>query len=210
MLAGSPQGKTPATATRLITYPNHVLVAVNRSPLYAEMGGQVSDTGELVTDEGSHWPVQNVIKQGPTFYLSLPPEAKFSVPKEVTLRTDVARRRLIEANHTATHLLHWALYEIVSKGISQKGSFVGPNHLRFDFNSHPLTAQHLREVERLVNSRITENEAVTWVEIPYEEVRGRDDIMQYFGEKYGRTVRSVHICGEPGKLYGYSIETCWW
>jgi len=205
---GFTQRETPATATRLIAYPNHVLVAVNRSPLYAEMGGQVSDTGELVTDEGSHWPVQNVIKQGPTFYLSLPPEAKFTVPKEVTLRTDVARRRLIEANHTATHLLHWALHEIVSKGISQKGSFVGPNHLRFDFNSNPLTAEHLREVERLVHSRITENEAVTWVEIPYEEVRGRDDIMQFFGEKYGHTVRVVQIGGHAGKLDGYSMELC--
>jgi alanyl-tRNA synthetase len=100
------------------------------------------------------------------------------------------------------------LHQIVSKGISQKGSFVGPNHLRFDFNSNPLTAEHLREVERLVNSRITENEAVTWVEIPYEEVRGRDDIMQFFGEKYGHTVRVVQIGGHAGKLDGYSMELC--
>src|SRR5260370_27486365 len=105
------------------------------------MGGQVSDTGELGTNEGSRWPVQNVIKQGPTFYLSLPPEAKLTVPKEVTLRIDVARRRLIEANHTATHLLHWALHQIVSKVISQKGSFVGPNHLRFEFHINPLTPE---------------------------------------------------------------------
>jgi alanyl-tRNA synthetase len=172
------------------------------------MGGQVGDTGELATNEGSRWPVQNVIKQGRTFYLSLPPEAKFTVPNQVTLRIDVARRRLIEANHTATHLLHWALHEVVSKGISQKGSFVGPSHLRFDFNSNPLTPEHIREVERLVNSRIMENETVSWVEVPYEDVKGRDDIMQFFGEKYGNAVRVVQVGGHPGQLDGYSMELC--
>jgi alanyl-tRNA synthetase len=205
---GFSQRETAATATRLITQPNQVLVAVDRSPLYAEMGGQVSDTGELITHEGSRWPIQNVIKQGRTFYLSLPQGAKLDVPNEVTLRTDVPRRRLIEANHTATHMLHWALHEVVSKGISQKGSFVGPSHLRFDFNSNPLTAEHLREVERLVNSRIMENEIVSWIEVPYEEVRGRDDVMQFFGEKYGNTVRVVQIGGHAGKLDGYSMELC--
>jgi alanyl-tRNA synthetase len=205
---GFTQRETAATATRLITKPNQVLVAVDRSPLYAEMGGQVSDTGELVTDEGSLWPVQNVIKQGRTFYLSLPEKARLTVPGEVTLRVDAARRRLIEANHTATHLLHWALHEVVSKSISQKGSFVGPNHLRFDFNSNPLTAEHIRDVERLVNSRIMENEAVSSAELPYEEVRGRNDIMQFFGEKYGNVVRVVQIGGHAGKLDGYSMELC--
>jgi alanyl-tRNA synthetase len=205
---GFTQRETAATATRLITQPNQVLVGVDRSPLYAEMGGQVGDTGELITDEGSRWPVQNVIKQGRTFYLSLPPEAKFAVPNEVTLRIDVARRRLIEANHTATHLLHWALHEVISKGISQKGSFVGPSHLRFDFNSNPLTPEHIREIERLVNSRIMENETVSWVEVPYEDVKGRDDIMQFFGEKYGNAVRVVQIGGHPGQLDGYSMELC--
>ena len=205
---GFTESETAATATQLITQPNQVLVAIDRSPLYAEMGGQVSDTGEMIINEGSRWAVQNVIKQGRTFYLSLPREAKFAVPNEVTLRIDVARRRLIEGNHTATHLLHWALHEVVSKGISQKGSFVGPSHLRFDFNSSPLTAEHIREVERLVNSRIIENEAVSWVEVPYEEVRGRDDITQFFGEKYGNTVRVVQIGGHPGQLDGYSMELC--
>jgi alanyl-tRNA synthetase len=205
---GFTQPETTSTATQLIRQPNQVLVAVDRSPLYAEMGGQVSDTGELLTKEGSSWPVQNVIKQGRTFYLSLPPEAEFTVPSEVNVRLDVARRRLIEANHTATHLLHWALHEVVNKGISQKGSYVGPNHLRFDFNSNPLSAEHIRDVERLVNSRIMENETINWVEVPFEEVKGREDIMQFFGEKYGNTVRVVQIGGHPGKLDGYSMELC--
>jgi alanyl-tRNA synthetase len=205
---GFTQQETVARATDLIPEPNRVLVPVDRSPLYAEMGGQVSDTGELITAEGSRWPVHSVIKEGDTFYLSLPKEAKFIVPADVTLRIDTARRRLIEANHTATHLLHWALHEAVSKGVSQKGSFVGPSHLRFDFNSTPLTAEHIREVERLVNSRIIENEAISSVELPYEEVRGRNDIMQFFGEKYGNNVRVVQIGGRAGKLDGYSMELC--
>ena len=205
---GFTEQEAEATATRLITHPDQVLVAVDRSPLYAEMGGQVSDTGELLTGDGFRWPVDNVIKQGRTFYLSLPGEAKLAVPAEVHLRIDTARRRLIEANHTATHLLHWALHEIVSKGISQKGSFVGPNHLRFDFNSNPLNAAQVREVERLVNARVMENEAVSWVEVPFEEVKGREDIMQFFGEKYGNTVRVVQIGGHAGQLDGYSMELC--
>jgi alanyl-tRNA synthetase len=200
--------ETDARATDLITEPNRVLVRVDRSPFYAEMGGQVSDTGELETEEGSHWPVQNVIQQGRSFYLSLPAEAKFAVPSEVKLRIDVARRRLIEANHTATHLLHWALHEVVSRGISQKGSFVGPGHLRFDFNSNPLTAEHIRDVERLVNARIIEDANISSVEVPYEEVRGRADIMQFFGEKYGDRVRVVQIGGRTGQLDGYSMELC--
>ena len=205
---GFTQREATSTATRLVTQPSQVLVAVDRSPLYAEMGGQVSDTGELLTKEGFRWPVQNVIKQGRTFYVSLPAQANFTVPSQVTLRLDVARRRLIEANHTATHLLHWALHEVVNKGITQKGSFVGPNHLRFDFNSTPLNAEQLREVERLVNSRIIENEGVSWIEVPFEEVKGRADIMQFFGEKYGNTVRVVQIGGHTGKLDGYSMELC--
>jgi alanyl-tRNA synthetase len=205
---GFTQPETVSIATRLIAQPGQVLVAVDRSPLYAEMGGQVSDTGELLTKEGARWPIRNVIKQGRTFYVSLPVEANFTVPNEVTLRLDVARRRLIEANHTATHLLHWALHEVVSRGITQKGSFVGPHHLRFDFNSNPLSPDQVREVERLVNSRIIENEGVSWVEVPFEEVRGRGDIMQFFGEKYGNEVRVVQIGGQAGQLDGYSMELC--
>jgi alanyl-tRNA synthetase len=97
---------------------------------------------------------------------------------------------------------------VVSRGITQKGSFVGPDHLRFDFNSNPLSPDQVREVERLVNSRIIENEGVSWVEVPFEEVRGRGDIMQFFGEKYGNEVRVVQIGGQAGQLDGYSMELC--
>jgi alanyl-tRNA synthetase len=124
------------------------------------------------------------------------------------LRVDGPRRRMIEAHHTGTHLLHWALHEVVSKEVSQKGSFVGPDRLRFDFNSQPVSHQQLREIEELVNSRIVANDTVSWIELPYAEIKSRTEVMQFFGDKYGAEVRVVQIGGAPGRLDGYSMELC--
>jgi alanyl-tRNA synthetase len=107
-----------------------------------------------------------------------------------------------------THLLHWALHEVVSKDASQKGSFVGPDKLTFDFNSAPLTPQQVADVERLVNERILENAPVSWTEVKFSHVKIRDDIIQCFGEKYGDWVRVVQIGGRPTGLDGYSMELC--
>src|SRR5213078_2560522 len=118
------------------------------------------------------------------------------------------RRRAIQGHHTVTHLLHWALHEIVSRDASQKGSYVGPDKLTFDFSSAALTKQQVRDVEKLVNEKIAENAPVSWTEIPYAEVRKRKDIIQFFGEKYGDTVRVLQIGGAPHRLNGYSMELC--
>ena len=88
----------------------------------------------------------------------------------VRVSVDVDRRRAIQGHHTVTHLLHWALLEVVSRDASQKGSYVGPDKLTFDFSGAPLTKQQVRDVEKLVNEKITENAPVSWTEIP---VRGR-------------------------------------
>ena len=106
-----------------------------------------------------------------------------------------------------THLLHWALHEVVSPEATQKGSSVSPEKLTFDFNSAALTTQQVRDIEKLVNERILENASVSWTEVPYADVRGRADIMQFFGDKYGDTVRVVQI-GGTGKLDAYSMELC--
>jgi alanyl-tRNA synthetase len=172
------------------------------------MGGQISDTGEVVFPDNRVVPVQGVTKQGRTFYLKLAESVEVSLPAEILLKVDSPRRRMIEAHHTATHLLHWALHEVVSKEVSQKGSFVGPDRLRFDFNSHPVSPQQLRDIEELVNSRIVANDTVSWIEVPYREVKSRTDIMQFFGEKYGAEVRVVQIGGNAGGLDGYSMELC--
>src|SRR5262249_56717089 len=107
----------------------------------------------------------------------------------VTLTVDRSRRQAIERHHSVTHLLHWALHEVVSREASQKGSYVGPDKLTFDFSSAPLTPQQVADVERLVNERILENTPVSWVEVKYNHIKDRTNIMQFFGEKNGDGVR---------------------
>ncbi|HEY4952148.1 MAG TPA: DHHA1 domain-containing protein, partial [Verrucomicrobiae bacterium] len=106
------------------------------------------------------------------------------------------------------HLLHWALHEVASKEASQKGSFVGPDKLTFDFNSAPLTPAQVADIEKLVNERILENAGVSWREVAHADVKQRKNVMQFFGDKYGDTVRVVQIGGHAGKLDGYSMELC--
>jgi alanyl-tRNA synthetase len=134
--------------------------------------------------------------------------AEPEVGSRVILNVDRGRRSAIQRHHTVTHILHWALHEVVSRTIAQKGSFVGPDKLTFDFNSQPLKPEQVTDVERLVNERILENNSVCWFEMPYADVKGRADVMQLFGEKYGESVRVVQIGGKPGRLDGYSMELC--
>jgi alanyl-tRNA synthetase/REP element-mobilizing transposase RayT len=135
--------------------------------------------------------------------------AMLPVPGDVVmLSVDRSRRAAIQRHHTVTHLLHWALHEVVSKEASQKGSFVGPDKLTFDFNSAALTPQQLADIEKLVNERIVENAGVSWTEVSYAEIKSRKDVMQFFGDKYGDTVRVVQIGGGAGELNGYSMELC--
>jgi alanyl-tRNA synthetase len=126
----------------------------------------------------------------------------------VRVSVDIDRRKLIQGHHTVTHLLHWALHQVVSKDTAQKGSYVGPDKLTFDFSSAALTKQQVRDVERLVNEKIVENAPVSWTEIPYAEAKERKEIQQFFGEKYGDKVRVLQIGGDPKKLNGYSMELC--
>src|SRR5204863_8961170 len=121
---------------------------------------------------------------------------------------DSNRRQLIQGHHTVTHLLHWALHEVVSRDASQKGSYVGSDKLTFDFSSAPLTPKQKRDVEKLVNDKIAENAPVSWAEIAFPEAKQRKDIIQFFGEKYGDTVRVLQIGGSPCALDGYSMELC--
>jgi alanyl-tRNA synthetase len=188
---------------------------VDRTACYAEMGGQVGDTG-VVHVPGPNWSevgrlqITNTQKKGDVFiHRSTLADGRVpQVGEAVRVAVDSVRRGAIQRHHTVTHLLHWALHEVVSKQASQKGSFVGPEKLTFDFNHQPLTAAQVGDVEKLVNEKILENAPVSWTELPYTEVRGRGDIMQFFGDKYGETVRVVQIGGEPKALNGYSMELC--
>ena len=184
-----------------------LFVITDRTPFYAEMGGQVGDTGILVKDALAH-DVSAVQPIGRALAHAVSVDADVKPGDAVKLRVDAKRRRPIEANHTATHLLHWALHEVVSTDAAQQGSAVDEERLRFDFNSAPVTADQIEEIEARVNAGIAKDEPVSWREVPHGDIKGRDDIMQFFGDKYGDEVRVVQIGGEPGKLDGYSMELC--
>jgi alanyl-tRNA synthetase len=214
-----------AKVVEVVSLKDKTAVILDTSACYAEMGGQVGDTGEL-TGNGQLWRVTNTQKSGNTFLHLIETERrlqaaalpdKSGVPETedipvigstVTLAVDKSRRDAIQRHHTVTHLLHWALHEVVSKEASQKGSFVGPDKLTFDFNSAALTPAQVADIEKLVNERIIENAGVSWSEVPYAEVKKNANIMQFFGDKYGDTVRVVQIGGAAGKLDGYSMELC--
>lgn len=198
---------TPAKVLEVVSLKDKTAVVLDVSAAYAEMGGQVGDTGELIHG-ADVWRISNTQKTGHTWLHFLEADDIPAVGLEVLLNVDGDRRRAIQRHHTVTHLLHWALHEVVSHEATQKGSFVGPEKLTFDFNSGALTPVQIRDIERLVNERIVENAEVSWVEVPYAGVRGRADIMQFFGDKYGETVRVVQIGGKGGGLDGYSMELC--
>ena len=185
---------------------------LDKSPFYAEMGGQVGDRGEIRVNSGRVLKVTNTTKRGATFYHEIEGEWPITwtnvggEPSQAAVDTE--RRRAIERHHTVTHILHWALLEIVSRDASQKGSYVGPDKLTFDFSSAALTKQQVRDVEKLVNEKIGENAPVSWREIPFAGAKQRKDIIQFFGEKYGDTVRVLQVGGAPHALNGYSMELC--
>jgi alanyl-tRNA synthetase len=202
-----------AKVVEIVGVKDKTAVIVDHTPFYAEMGGQVGDTGEIAAG-GQLWKVLNTQKSGQTFlhFVEGPEDSAdqrgLHWDDHVVMRVDPLRRAAIQRHHTVTHLLHWALHEVVSKEATQKGSFVGPDKLTFDFNSAALTSQQVRDIERLVNEQVVENAGVSWIEAPYSDVRGRPDIMQFFGDKYGENVRVVQIGGAARELDGYSMELC--
>src|SRR5213595_3159187 len=181
---------------------DEVNIVVDRTPFYAEMGGQVGDRG-LLHVPGHDWTevgqlhVLDTQKRGDVFvHRAAVVKGRAPEPGEaVRVSVDADRRKLIQGHHTVTHLLHWALHEIVSRDAAQKGSYVGPEKLTFDFSSAPLTRQERRDVEKLVNEKIAENAPVSWTEISFADAKQRKDIIQFFGEKYGGTVRVLQIGG---------------
>jgi alanyl-tRNA synthetase len=185
---------------------------LDKSPFYAEMGGQIGDRGEIQLSGRRKLKVLNTSKRGGTYYHEIegqwPTTWTTGLTEPAHARVDANRRKLIQGHHTVTHLLHWALHQVVSKEATQKGSYVGPDKLTFDFSSAALTPQQKRDVEKLVNEKIAENALVSWTEIPYAEAKQRKEIQQFFGEKYTNQVRVVQIGGEPEKLNGYSMELC--
>jgi alanyl-tRNA synthetase len=199
---------TTTKVQEVVKLKDKTAVILETSPFYAEMGGQLGDSGEI--SHGDHiWRVANTQKAGDAFLHLLGDDAEGLVAGiEVEVSVDAERRAAIQRHHSVTHIFHWALHEVASKDATQKGSYVGPDKLTFDFNSAALTPRQLQDIEKLVNERIVENAIISWTEVPYTEARENAGITQLFGEKYGETVRVVQIGGKAGSLNGWSMELC--
>ncbi len=204
---GYDHNHTGADVQEVVQLKDKTVVVLNNSVCYAEMGGQVGDTGEL-SGSGQLWRIVNTQKSGHTVLHFIEGGDAPAIGSHVTVQLDSARRAAIQRHHTVTHLLHWALHEVASKEASQKGSSVTPEKLTFDFNSAPLTPAQVADIEKLVNERILENAGVSWTEVPHADVKNRKDVMQFFGDKYGDVVRVVQIGGKSHGLDGYSMELC--
>ena len=201
--------ESEAKVLEVVEVGDKTAVVLDTSVCYAEMGGQVGDTGELHIGANTV-PVLDTTKVGNTWLHFIGgDDSSFLIPdSSLTLRVDAPRRHAIERHHTVTHILHWALHEVVSQDATQKGSNVSPDKLTFDFNSAALTPGQISDIEKLVNERVVANDPVSWTEVPYAEVQGNKDVMQLFGEKYPENVRVVQIGGKAAALDGYSMELC--
>ena len=204
---GFDRTETDATVLEIVQLKEKTAVIFDISPAYAELGGQLGDSGEIRSGNSS-WRFASTRKNGETFLHFLETEDAPEVGTVVDVRIDIARRLGMERHHSVTHLLHWALREVIGTETSQKGSYVGPEKLTFDFAGAALSSSQLKDVERLVNERILENSLISWVERPYAEIKERADVLQFFGDKYGDRVRVVQIGGAAGSLNGFSMELC--
>ena len=172
----------------------------DRTPFYAEMGGQVGDTGVIVSESGEQIRILNTVKEN-NLTIHIAERIPADSTQTFTLKVDASRRLRITANHTATHLLDYALRETLGTHIEQKGSFVGPDYFRFDFSHFAkVTDEELRQVEHRVNQLIR-------ADYPLEEKRDATmdeakamGAIALFGEKYGDKVRVIK--------FGDSIELC--
>ena len=174
-------------------------IIVSETPFYAESGGQVGDHGEILF-EGGRFEVTDTQKGHGDLVVHIGQlsEGTLRESQKVRLVVDSERRDRTRLNHTATHLLHAALRQVLGDHVMQKGSLVDPNRLRFDFSHHKaMTAHELQEVEEIVYRNILANEAVSADVMPIEEARALG-AMALFGEKYGDNVRVIRV-GETSK-----------
>jgi alanyl-tRNA synthetase len=172
------------------------------------MGGQVGDTGWIEWD-GNKVRVVATMRGAGGVPVHLT-EKVVSAKGPVRVKVDTERRERIEGHHTATHLLHWALRNVLGPGVRQKGSYVGPDRLRFDFaHLKAMTPEELAQVEKQVNEKVQADAPVKWQERVFTEVKDDPTILQFFGDKYGATVRVVDIGGFSKELCGGThVRSC--
>jgi alanyl-tRNA synthetase len=184
-------------------------VVLNQTPFYGESGGQVGDTG-IMSADGVRVRVTDTQKRaGDVFAHAVTVEqGALKVGSALALAVDHARRSDIRRNHSATHLLHEALRQVLGDHVAQKGSLVAPDRLRFDF-SHPkpMTAEEIERVEDIANDFVLQNSPVTTRLMAIEDARA-SGARALFGEKYGDEVRVVAMGKSGGNALGWSVELC--
>lgn len=188
----------PATLIEIMETDNARFACFDITPFYAEMGGQVGDSGYLQSNS-SRIQIMDTIKDASGRFLHrLDPAADITAlaaGNQVSLTLDSERRSAVARHHSATHILHWALREELGTHVKQAGSYVGPERLRFDFSHFEgLSEDQLSAVECRVNTRILQNLPVAWYEVPMSEKPA--DVVAFFGDKYGDEVRVVEIGAE--------------
>jgi alanyl-tRNA synthetase len=179
-------------------------VVLDRTPFYAESGGQIGDTGTLTTAAGAVLDVLDTtygVAGALVVHRAKVREGAIAESDEVEAAIDGVRRDRIRRNHTATHVLHWALREVLGSHVQQAGSLVAPDRLRFDFSHHePVTPSEMAEIERLANAQVISDAPVRHYETTKTEAE-RIGAIAFFGEKYGDIVRvleagpSTELCG---------------
>ena len=191
------------TCVDIITQDSTTYLAFEKTSFYAEMGGQVGDSGTVFLNNQTHM-VTNVIKDGSGRFL----HALKSSPKNdqlanstAVLNVDIERRKAIQRHHTATHVLHWALRTVLGDHIRQAGSLVGDDRLRFDFSHfEAIKPGQLEEIERISNEKLLLNDTLEIYEVPFSEKP--EEVIAFFDEKYGDKVRVVNLGGWSQELCG--------
>ncbi len=186
-------------------------LVVNQTPFYGESGGQVGDTGAIFSPNGGELAVEDTVRKAGDLFVHLGTvrHGTLKVGEAVELRVDSERRRKLRANHSVTHLLHQALRQRFGEHVTQKGSLVAPDRLRFDFSHpRPLSQEDIAAIEAEVNDRIRHNAEVrTRLLSPDRAVE--EGALALFGEKYGEEVRVVAMGGAlDGADRPYSVELC--
>ncbi|MEH2509898.1 alanyl-tRNA synthetase [Nitrobacteraceae bacterium AZCC 1564] len=184
-------------------------VVLNQTPFYGESGGQVGDTGVL-TGEGVRIRITDTQKKGGDLFVHLGTVEQGTLKPGMALQLEVdhARRSAIRANHSATHLLHEALRQVLGDHIAQRGSLVAPERLRFDFaHNKPISAEELRRIEDIANDIVLENGEVLTRSMAVDDARA-SGARALFGEKYGDEVRVVSMGKGSGNTLGWSVELC--
>jgi len=216
VFTGYDQVKQDATVIELFTGADPVetlsegqqgIIVLDETPFYGESGGQVGDTG-MLTSPSASFIVKDTQKQGNSvLHIGEVQKGVISKGDQLSAEFDLEARRAISRNHSATHLMHAALRQVLGEHVSQKGSLVDAEKLRFDFSHfEPVTAEQLQQVEQIVNAQIRGNSEASAKEMALDAAKA-SGAMALFGEKYDDVVRVVSM-GEPQDDGSFSTELC--